>query len=345
MRRGGLRKGLLAVLLASVVVLALGTLGYVFIEGWSVLEALYMTLTTVTTVGFGEVHPLSPAGRIFTMVVIVLGVGSAAYLLGRLAEYVIANELGEGLERRRRRHLVEHLSGHYIVCGYGRVGRQAAHEFAAIHVPLVVVDADPAAIAAATEAGHPCVEGDATSDEVLAQAGIDRARGLLTTLDNDAENLYVVLSARDRRPDLMIVARADLEQSEGKMLRAGANRVLSPSLLGGRRMAALALRPAVVQFLDVVMHTENLELWLEEVAVLDQSPLAGSTLRQAKVREQTGVTVLAIIQPDGTLISNPPADVPLVAGSKAIALGTREQLGRFCSLVSTGRCDLPVTLS
>ena len=337
---GFARKRLKVTLVLFLALLVVGTLGYCLIERWTPLDSLYMTVITVTTVGFSEVRPLSAAGRVFTMVLIITGVGGVAYLLGNVVEHIVASEFTDGLARRRRRHMIEHLSGHYIVCGYGRVGRQAAHEFATMGVPLVVVDEAPRAVAAAVADGCLAIEGDATSDAVLLRAGIERAAGLLTTLDSDAENLYVVLSARGLRPDVLIVARAEQEQSEAKMLRAGANRVLSPSLLGGRRMAALALRPNVVQFLDVVMHSEDLELWLEEVEVLEGSPLAGETLQTAQVRQRTGATVVAVVGADGALTSNPSPDTALLPGSRAIALGTRSQLRRFCDLVTTGSCKL-----
>ncbi|MHB0878638.1 MAG: potassium channel family protein [Anaerolineae bacterium] len=321
-------------------VFVVGTMGYWAIEGWPPLDALYMTVITVTTVGFAEVRALSAAGRVFTMILIVMGVGSVAYVLGSTVEYVVATEFTDGIARRRRRRMIEGLSGHYVICGFGRVGSQAAHEFAAMGVPLVVVDEDAAAVAAATGAGLLAICGDATSDAVLLQAGVERAAGLLTALDSDAENLYVVLSARGLNARLLIVARADQEHSEGKMLRAGANRVLSPALLGGRRMAALALRPNVVQFLDVVTQTEDLELWLEEVEVPADSPFAGSSLQASQVRQRTGATVVALVGPDGALTTNPAPDLAVPPGAKVIALGTRAQLRRFCDLITTGACKL-----
>jgi voltage-gated potassium channel len=334
------RRRLTITVLLLLLVLVVGTLGYMAIEGWPALDSLYMTVITVTTVGFSEVRPLSEVGRAFTMALILLGVGSVAYGLGSLVEYVVASEFADGLARRRRRRLIEQLSGHYIICGYGRVGSQAAHEFQAMAVPCVVIDENETAVATAVTDGLLALQGDATSDAVLLAAGVGRATGLLTALDTDAENLYVVLSARGLNASMLIVARADMEQSEPKMRRAGADRVLSPALIGGRRMAALALRPSVVQFLDIVTQSQDLELWLEEVEVPAGSPFAGQSLQQAQVRQRTGSTVVAIVGPDGTLVSNPAPDVPVPPGSKVIALGTRSQLRRFCDLLSTGSCKL-----
>ena len=318
----------------------LGTAGYVLLEGWTIVEALYMTAITITTVGFMEVRPLSDLGRLFTIGVIFLGVGTVAYALGSLVEYAVATQLPDTLARRRRRRMLERMSDHYIICGFGRVGRQIAEEFSNLGAPFVVLDAEPKAIDACISEGYVCVQGDATADAALIEAGIGRAKGLLTALDSDAENMYVVLSARELRPDLFIVARADLDASEPKMRRAGANRVISPYALGGRRMAALATRPNVVQFLDVVTHSQDLELWLEEVVVEPSSPLAGLTLQEAQVRQQTGALVLAVFEPDGKMVPNPPPDMRLAVGARAIALGTRAQLRAFCDLVATGSCTL-----
>lgn len=320
--------------------LTVGTLGYMLIEGWPPLESLYMTVTTITTVGFGEVRPLSAAGRAFTMLLILSGVGTVAYVLGSVVEYVVASELANGFADRRRRRMLATLTDHFIVCGFGRVGQQIAQEFDGLSLPFVVIDNDEAALAASHGAGYHTVRGDATSDDTLVAAGIERARGLLTALGSDVSNLYVVLSARSLRPDILIVARADQDESERKMLRAGANRVLSLYPLGGRRMAELALRPNIVQFLDMVMHVQDRELWLEEVEVPADSPLVGVPFGEARIRDRSGALILAVIAPDGSLDTNPAPTFAMQSGSRAIALGSRAQLRAFCDLVSTGRCTL-----
>lgn len=334
------RRKLLLLVLLLVLVVAAGTIGYHELEQWPLLDALYMTVITISTVGFSEIRPLTNEGRSFTMILIFLGGGTAAYGIGSLIEYVLSSELSVTLAERRRQRLIDSMQNHYIICGFGRLGRQIASEFSSMGVAFVVIDEDTEITAECARQGYACVQGDATKDAVLLQAGVNRAKGLLTALDSDAENLYVVLSARHLQPDLLILARADQEESESKLLQAGANRVLSPYALGGRRMAAMALRPNVVQFLDVVTHAEDLELWLEEVSIGEDSPLSGMSLGETRVRSQTGALVLAVVGPDGRLVTNPESDFALASGSRVIALGTRTQLRALCDLAATGKCTL-----
>ncbi len=336
-----IRRRLIGVLSLLLLIVALGTAGYMLIEGWPLLDAAYMTVITITTVGFGEVHPLSTTGREFTLALIVLGVGTVAYGLGTIAEYTVVTGLPQSLERRRRRLMLQQLREHYVICGFGRVGEQIANEFAELGVPFVVIDENQAALSRCAQAGFPYLEGDATDDKVLQLAHIERARGILIALDSDSENLYVVLSARSLRADLPIVVAAEQPSSEAKMLRAGANRVVSPYALGGRRMAAMALRPNVVEFLDLALHTRDRQLWIEEVEVTRESPLAELTIEQARLGERTGALVLALISPDGRLIANPPSDTRLATGSRLITLGSGNQLRAFCDLVASGTCILP----
>ncbi len=312
----------------------IGGVGYWIIEGWSWLDAFYMAIITVTTVGFGEIHPLSPVGRVFTTMLIVLGVASITYAFSALTNYVIAGELGGILERRRMARRVNSLRNHYIVCGFGRVGHQVCIELRREGQPLAVVDADPPSVEQASSQGYPVVIGDAGDDQVLQEAGIERARGLVAAVDSDAANLLVVLSARALNPDLYIVARANLEDTEAKLLRAGADRVISPYSLGGRRIALMLIRPDVVDFLDVVMHDESLELLLEDLTVGYGCPLDQCTIGEARIRKATGANILGLKREEGKIVISPEASTVLYPGDVLIALGTRQQLEALAELVN-----------
>jgi voltage-gated potassium channel len=309
-------------LLALSLVLALGTVGYLLL-GFGLLDALYQTVTTVTTVGFREVKPLTAAGQIFTMVLILAGVGTALYTLGVLLEALIEGHLLQHMERRRMDRAIAQMTGHVIICGWGRVGRASARYLSATGQQVVVVDRDAGRLAGI---GYPTVLGDVTDDEVLETAGIKRARALIAALDTDADNVYGTLSARALRPDLVIIARARTEASKSKLIRAGANRAVNPQLIGGRRMAAFALQPDVAEFLDVVMHDESLEFRIEQVELGADSPLVGRTVGDVGLVEHTGVLLLAIRSADTREFqANPGQDVKLVDGDVLIAVGTPAQ--------------------
>ncbi len=311
----------------------LGGVGYWLIEGWSWLDAFYMAIITVTTVGFGEIHPLSPVGRLFTTMLIVLGVASITYAFSALTNYVIAGELGGILERRRMARRVNSMRDHYIVCGFGRVGHQVCVELKREGQPLVVVDANSPSIERARSLGYPVVVGDAGNDQILQEAGIDRARGLVAAVDSDAANLLVVLSARALNPHLYIVARANLGDTEAKLVRAGADRVISPYSLGGRRMALMLVRPDVVDFLDVVMHDESLELLLEDLTVGQGCALDQCSIGEARIRKVTGANILGLKRKVGGIVISPEASTILYPGDVLIALGTQQQLEALARLV------------
>ena len=305
-------------------VLVGGTVGYVAF-GFSLLDAVYQTVTTVSTVGFREVQPLGTGGRIFTIVLILVGVGTALYTFTLVLEAVVKGQIQEVLGRKRMERQIARMADHVIVCGFGRVGRNLAHYVTSAGQDVVVVDNDPDRAAAAEGSAH-VVRGDATSDEVLKEAGIERARVLVTALTTDADNLFVTLTARSLRPDLFIVARARIESSEAKLAQAGADRVVNPQGIGGARMAAFVLQPHVAEFLDVVMHDGSLEFRLEEVRVPPGSPLAGRSLRDAQIRDSTGALILALRESGGEFTTNPPPETVLEAGQILIAIGTEAQL-------------------
>lgn len=299
-----------------------GTIGYVML-GFGVLDAVYQTVTTVTTVGFREVHPLTAVGQLFTIVLILMGVGTALYSFGVVLEAFIEGHLRQHMGRWRMDRQISRMSGHIIICGSGRVGSACADYLSTLGKPFVVVDSDPGQLEGVE---HPTVLGDVTDDRILEAAGITRARALITAVDTDAGNIYVTLSARALGPDLVIIARARTEGSKSKLLRAGADRAVNPQLIGGRRMAAFALQPHVSEFLDVVMHDETLDYRIEEVEITTLSPLVGRSLGEAALREATGALLLAIRSSTGEYIANPAAETRLDPHTILIALGTSTQL-------------------
>ncbi|MCX8007116.1 MAG: potassium channel protein [Coriobacteriia bacterium] len=320
-----------AVAILAAVLLA-GTAGYVIVERWPLMDAVYMTVITIATVGFREVRPLSDAGRLLTMALILAGVGGLGYSFGTIVEFMVEGHLRAMLEGRRMQKRIADLSGHYIVVGIGRVGSVVARSLADEGVPFVVVDSCDECRAAAEEAGWLFVHGDATSEEVLLQAGVKRAKGLVAAVDTDADNLFVVLTARTLNPDLFIVARSTSLASESKILKSGADRVITPNVIGGRRMAAMLLRPVVADYLDVVTHGDALEYRLDAMRVRPGSELDGKTIAEAQIRDRTGTFVLAV-RSGSAINANPGASTRFTAGDEIIALGTREQLAKLEELV------------
>ena len=312
----------LSAVLLGVVILS-GTLAYLLL-GLSLLDAIYQTVTTISTVGFREYGESDRvAWKVTTMVLILVGVGAALYTLGVFLETLVEGRLTDRLERRRVLRRIGAMEGHVIVCGWGRVGRTIAEHLHGNGTDVVVVDSDPERVAMV---GGPAIEGDATDDDVLRAAGIERAATLIAALSTDADNLYATMSARALRPELFIVARARLESADPKLIQAGANRVVNPQKIGGARMAALAVQPAVADFLDVVMHDGSLEFRLGEVHLRAGSALVGHTLRDAQIRDRTGAMILAVRDAGGRFLTNPSPDVELQADQLLIAIGTGVQL-------------------
>ncbi len=308
-------------LLAVLAVLVVGSIGYVLL-GFGVLDAVYQTVTTITTVGFREVRPLDPAGKIFTIILILAGVGTVLYTFSVVLETLVEGHLRAHFERRRMDRTIAKMTGHTIVCGWGRVGRAVGRYLTGLGDEVVVVDLDPRRVA---EIPFPAIVGDVTDDETLRTAGIMRARALVAAINTDAENVYVTLSARALRPYLVILARARTDETESKLLRAGATRVVNPQRIGGQRIAAAAAQPNVVEFLDVVMHDGSLEFRLGEVQVRAGSVLAGRAISAPEVA-RTRALVLALRAADGTFMTNPPVDTRIQADQVLIAIGTEQQL-------------------
>jgi voltage-gated potassium channel len=315
------------VLLGSVT--AGGTLGYMLIEGWSAWDAFYMTVITITTVGYREVHDLSHAGQAFTVALLVGGVGAALYTFTLLAAAVVEGRLPKHLQQRRLARMLDTVKDHFIICGYGRIGSTIAQQLARQHVPLVVIERDPHRAQAAIESGLLAIEADASREDVLARAGIERARGLIAAVGTDAENVYAVLTARVLRPDLFIVGRAESEDAIIKLKRAGANRVVSPYQIGAVQMAQTALRPAVVDFVELATSSENLELAMEEIAISAGSRIADRTLLDAGLRQRFGVIVVGIQHQDDRMEFNPIPEAVIRRGDKLVVLGQPESLRKL----------------
>jgi len=319
------RLNLRAAALLALTLLLCGTLGYMMLEGWSAFDALYMTITTLSTVGYGEVHPLHTAGRVFTLIFILLGVGSTFYLLSAVVVFFVEGQLSKSVGRRRMERAIARLTGHFIICGYGRVGRQIAEEFAHESIPFLIIDINQESLDLAEKEGHLTITGSPATDEVLERARISTARGLIAAMDSDAENIYVTLSARVLRPDLFIVSRANQPQSEPKLERAGANRVISPYRVGGRKMAMLALRPFSVDFVDTVLQGLNMEIILEDITLALGSALVGMTLATVRSTYLPEAFILALKRGEQVTF-NPPEDTKLETHDQLVVIGAAAQL-------------------
>ncbi len=316
------------VVVLTVILLALllfGSLGFVWVEGWDFFDALYMTVITLSTVGYREVHPLSPAGRLYNMGLILVGMGTLAYIITSLARVVVEGEIREVLGRRSLVKQIHKLKNHYIICGFGRIGEIIARLLRDRDVPVVIVENKPENLSRLEESGYYFVPGDATREEVLLEAGIDRARGLVAVVSSDADNVYIVLSARSLNPALDIVARADEAEAKQKLLRAGADRVESPYEMGGRKMASAILRPTVTTFMELAF-TEELEWSMEEIRVGAGSSLVGVALKDSGLRQKLDLILVAIKRVDGEMLFNPTQESHILAGDTLIALGMRHNL-------------------
>lgn len=325
---------LTATLLALGALLLAGTIGYMQIEEWTANESLYMTVITLTTVGFSEVRPLTEAGRIFTICLLLLGVGFVSFLLTSIFEHVMSEEWRYRWRSRRRHKMIDRMKDHVIICGLGRMGRFISEQMQKEDVPFLIIEVEEETARAGERDGYAVLQGSAADGETLRLAGITRARSLIAAANSDAENVFIVLTARELNADIQILARAKAQSSEGKLKRAGADRVILPYALGGQRIVSLVRRPGVADFLDVAMHSGELELRLEEVTIDEGSELTGVTLANAKPREQHGVTVLAIRPPGRSYLTTPQADDELSTGCSLILLGTLDGLREFTRRVT-----------
>ena len=323
----------MALISLAVVVLA-GTLGFHVIEGWSWFDGFYMTLTTMTTIGYGEVHSLSHWGRVFNSFLIVAAVIASVFTLGAFSQALLEFEFGKAFGRRRMERELAKLSDHYIVCGAGRVGRTVTRELRARGQTCVVIERDPVRARWAENEKIPVIIGNASSEENLQKARIDTAKGFVAAVSSDAENLYIVLTARGFRTDLKIIARASEEEATSKLLRAGASQVLSPYYFVGHRIVQLLLHPNVLDFIDTAFGTERLDIAVGEVKIPARSNLVGKKLSDSGIRQQADVIVLAVKGADGKMIFNPPPEAVIRADDCLIVIGGNEHLTRLQALAT-----------
>ena len=312
--------------------LVVGSLGFMWLEGWDFFDSLYMTVTTLTTVGYGETHPLDRAGRIYNMVLILSGMGVLFYIVGSLARAVVEGEIQEALGRRKLIKHIKRLKNHYILCGFGRIGEIVARQLKGRGLSLVIVENDPALLPRLEASGYYFINGDATREDILLEAGIERARGLISTLPSDSDNVYVVLTARSLNPNLFILARGEEIGSEKKLLRAGADKVESPYQMGGQKMAQTIMRPTVVTFMELAMK-EGVDWTMEEIAVGQDSPLLGVPLADSGIRQKLNLILVAIKRDDGVMLFNPSHETLILAGDTLIALGLRKNLDALEAMV------------
>ena len=314
-------------------IISIGTVGYEVIEGWPFLDALFMTITSVTTVGYGEVHPLGPQGKIFTCLLIFAGVSAAAYAFSTIVRLVVEGEIYRMRGVRKMRAQIEQLNHHTIVCGYGLLGKIVVRELLNSGQDIVVIDEDPLKITELEQNGISFVQGSAYDDEVLQRAGVKRAKSLISLLPRDADTIYVTLCARDLNPELTIVARTEDEAGEKRLRRAGATQVFTPYRFAGSRLVQQLVKPKVSHFLEIAVNPTAAPLAMEEVVVPLDSQLAGQTLESSALRKKTGVVVAAFIEPNGNMLFNPGPDNVIMPGATMIVLGERNSLIKLGELL------------
>ncbi len=319
--------------------LALGTAGYMLIEGWGLLDAIYMTVITFTTVGYGEVHEVSRVGRVFTVALIFLGVGFFLYVFGSVTQFLVEGQIRVILGRRRLENQIKRLKGHYIVCGYGRIGRVLSKHLIQGKRAVVIIELNRDRIPVMDEDGIPYIVGEATDEDSLLKAGVERAKVLTTALATDADNVFLTLRAKQINPDLYVVARASQNSAKKTLYAAGANVVVSPYDIGARRMAHSILRPNVIHFLELAFANEDTDIHIEEVPVDAASELAGKSLKTSRIRQELNLIVISMRKADGSMLFNPKAEAVIEAGDTVIVVGKSEKLKKLVKLLNPGKPD------
>ena len=325
------RAALVAALLA--LMLCVGTVGYVLIEGYPVFDAFYMTLITITTVGYQEIHPLSPAGRVFNSFVIFFGVAVIFIASGAMTQSIIELELGDRYGKRRKKRMIDNLNGHFIICGFGRVGRNASAELQRLQAQVIVIDNQEERVERAMLLGMLALEADATLDDTLRAAGVMRAKGLIASLPSDAENLFIILSAKTLNPGLTVVTRASEEEAEIKLKRAGADIVFTPYAIVGHRIAQALVKPHLVEFLNIATSDMGPEVTLEQIVLSGKSQLASKTFGEVQQQCTSGVIPLAIRRAGGQMVFNPKPETLVAAGDYLIAIGEKPGLDKLETLL------------
>jgi len=331
--RGGNHNGSTSIhlkfaLALPVLVVGGGTIGYMVVESWDFLDAFYMTVLTISTVGYGEVHPLSITGKFLSILIILLGVGSVGFAVATASRLMIENRIRAALGRRFMKS-IQKLKNHYIICGFGRMGRIICEELAEKGIPLVVLENDDEVLEEIERLGYPYMKADATSDEELLASGIERAEGLVSVVTDDAQNVFIVLTARGLNPKLSIVARSAAEETIKKLVRAGANKVISPYFLGGHRIAQAIMRPTVLDFLENIIQNKEMDLVLEEMSIAPGSDLVGTTLATSGLRKEYNIIILAIKGATGSMDFNPPFNTEIKAGDTLVILGRGADLQKL----------------
>lgn len=316
-------------LFGLLIIIIVGTFGYHLIEGWNFLESLYTTIQTISTVGYGDYTPQTGEGKLFTIILIIFGVGTMLYTVGMLAEAMVEGRLGALAGKGKQDKMIGKMKNHYIICGCGRIGQLICRELKADKMDFVVIDSDPEIIKKIEEEDFVYYRGDATQDKSLLGAGIKRAKGIVCVLPTDAENLYVILTAKELNPNIYVLSRSEEEESEHRLLRAGADRVMSPYTLGGMRMAMAILRPAMLDFIEITTNRQSLELRMEEMSVCDGSPIIGKSLEESEIRHNFGLIIVAVKKDSGKMIFNPLANYVIEKGDKLIAMGEDDNVSRF----------------
>jgi voltage-gated potassium channel len=327
-------KKFIRLLIILLIILFIGTIGYMSIEGWSPLESLYMTVITITTVGYGEVKEVSVAGRIFTILIIFLGIGIIAYILAMVAQAMVDLQVRSIIGRKKLGLKIRSLKNHYIICGFGRIGKIITLELKSDKLPMVVIGNDPEEMQDLENEDIPYITNDATSEEVLLEAGVERAKGLVSVVASDADNLFITMSARTLNPQLFILARADEEATQKKLMRAGANKVVMPYLIGGQKMAQIITKPAVTDFLEFAVDNRDIGLEMGELVAGEKCRLHGCSLVDSGIRQDLDVIIVAIRTREGEMKFNPSSQTLIEAGDTLISLGKSDDLEKLASILS-----------
>jgi voltage-gated potassium channel len=322
-------KKLRIAVLGLILIFIIGTIGFHIIEGWSLDESLYTTVMTLSTVGYGDFYPKTDTGRFFTVLLVIFGVGTMLYTIGLLTETMVEARLHSLMGKGKLEKMINKLNNHYIICGCGRIGYLICKELTAEKVPFVVIENNPEIIQKIESEGFIYYKGDAAQDKTLIAAGIKRAKGIVCALPTDPENLYVILTAKELNPDIYILSRSEELESEHRLLRAGADRVMSPYTLGGMRMAMAITKPAMLDFIEITTRRQSLELRMEELSICEGSKFIGKSLEESEIRQQYGLIIVAVKKDTGQMIFNPMANYVISKGDKVIALGEDKDVSRF----------------